>query len=213
MSKLTIYDPVYGAFFLKSEQYDTVRNQVKLQIGEGIFKQGFSAGAASGATKILKATFQNAGILPVVPTGSFQGVDYVQTSDGLNQYHKLRVMIKGDEDYLLSLDLGTDTAKRLISKLGNCTPGQVIKVLAWPILEQKGDRSFINHSVSVKGADDVEVPAVGGLFAKAKDQAEVKINIVGSTDKKVIDSIKKAEQTKVFLGMLDICKTKFEMAA
>ena len=172
MSKLTIYDPVYGAFFFKSEQYDTVRNQVKLQIGEGIFKQGFSAGAASGATKILKATFQNAGIAPVVPAGTFEGVDYVKTSDGLNQYHKLRVIVKGDEDYLLSLDLGTDVAKRLISKLGSCSPGQNIKISAWPILEQKGARSFINHSVSVKGVDEVEIPAVGGLFAKAKDQAQ-----------------------------------------
>lgn len=203
MSKLCVYDPIYGAFFKKTAEYDSIRAGVRSAIGEETFKRGYSDLDPSGATKALGDAFFKANIKPVTPTGIISSVGYTETDDGAgNQYKKVRISLAGEEELLLSIDIGTDVAKRLIAKLINYQPNEPVKISAWAILESKNGRTFINHSVSVKTLSGVEVPAKQGLFAIAKTNAEDIINAASITDKKVIDSLKKSEQNKLFLQEL-----------
>jgi hypothetical protein len=65
--------------------------------------------------------------------------------------------------------------------------------------------------VSVKSGG-AEVKAKN-LFGIAKERAAVKIESVGISEKSVCDSIKKAEQSKVFAEEITIWNTLQEMAA
>lgn len=212
MAKLIIYDPVYGAFFRKTDDLDRVRNQVKKVVGENTFKAGFSAGNIGGATVALKNAYQLNGIEALVPEGKVTDIGFVETRDGSgNVYQKVRVAIKGEDDILLSIDLSTDVAKRLIAKLLNYYPGETVKITAWPILESKSGRTFVNHSVSVKTVFGEELPAAPGLFAKAKASAEAVIKslvVSGVGDPQVFGAIKKGEQIKVFKDALDRCSER-----
>lgn len=217
MSKLTVYDPVFGAFFKKTEAFDEIRNAVKKVIGEATFKAGFSAGNPGGATKALKDAFEAKRVSPVDVEGVVTEIGYVETADGAgNTYQKVRVALKGKEELLVSIDLNTDVAKRLIAKLLNYPVGEHIKITAWPILENKGDRTFINHSVSMKTVFGEEVPVAPGLFAKAKSNGEAaikKLMDAGIGDKKVFESIKKGEQVKLFKAELEKCAEKLKASA
>lgn len=217
MAKLTVYDPVFGAFFKKTEDFDRVRNDVKKIIGEATFKAGFSAGNPGGATKALKDAFEEKGIAQVEVEGVIREVGFVETSDGAgNLYQKVRVKISGAEELLLSIDLNTDVAKRLIAKLLNCSVGESVKISAWPVLENKNNRTFINHSVSIKTVFGEEIPVVPGLFAKAKTNGEdaiKKLAEAGINDKKVLESVKKGEQVKLFKAELERCTARFGVAA
>ena len=206
MSKLVVYDPVFGGFFLKSDKFDAVRRRVHADLGEATFKLGYSDNAPDGATKALRAAFKTNDISAVIPQGVVTHIGYAEQGDSQgNTYKKLRVTLKHeDSEFLMSVEMGTDVAKRLISKLANYQPGQQIKISAWAMIENKGNRSYINHSVSVKTIDgSPEVPAKEGLFALAKQNAEQIIKVANLTDERVIQSLKRSEQDKVFMHELE----------
>jgi len=207
MSKLVVYDPVYGGLFLKSDKYDAVRRRVQETVGEAVFKLGYSEFASDGATKALRQAYKENGIESIVPQGVITRAGVFETSDHMgNSYKKVRVTLKRENDeLLLSIDFGSqgDVAKRLISKLANYQPGVEVKISAWALLEPRDGRTFVNHSVSMKTPDGQEVPAKQGLFAQAKQNAETIIKVANFTDKKVIDALKKSEQEKLFLRELE----------
>lgn len=51
-------------------------------------------------------------------------------------------------------------AKRLLARLNGVDIAKPVKLFAWATIESRNGRSFINHCVSVKGSDGVEIPAV-----------------------------------------------------
>ena len=203
MSKLVIYDPVFGAFFKKTQEFDLARALVRTELGDNLFKMGFSGDSEFGATRALRAAFKEKGIEAVIPEGVIREIAYLETADAQgNEYKKLRLLMSGTEDLIVSLDLGTDVAKRLIAKLNNYMPETVVKISAWALLEEKEGTFYVNHSVSLKTSGGVEVPAMQGLFAQAKANAENIISAAGIKDRKVIDALKKSEQNKLFLHLL-----------
>jgi hypothetical protein len=213
MSKLVIYDPVYGGFFKKTQEFDLVRGLVRTELGDNLFKMGFSGDSEFGATRALKQAFKEKGIKAITPEGVIQDISYLETSDAQgNEYRKLRISLRGAvEELIISLDLGTDVAKRLIAKLGNYMPDTVVKMNAWALLEEKAGTFYVNHSVSMKTAGGVEVPALSGLFAQAKTNAENIISAAGITDRKVIDALKKSEQNKLFLHLLQEASKRIKL--
>ena len=210
MSKLIVYEPVYGSFFFKTDELTNAKNAVKARLGETVFKQGYSAQDPAGVTQALKVAYAEAGIKPITPQGLITGVELKQTSDGTNHYQQLWISLSAGEDLMaISVDLGSDVAKRLLAKLNSVDTSSPVKLSAWATIENRNGRSFINHCVSIKSADGMEIPAVSGLFAQAKANADKVLELVGSSDKAVVDSVRKAEQTKVFLKQLEIVQAKF----
>ena len=210
MSSLCVYDPVFGAFFIKTDAWTNCRNAVKNRLGETVFKQGYSATDPNGITQALKTAYAEAGIKPLTPQGRITAVDLKHTSDGTNQYQKLWIsMDLADDQITISVDLGSDVAKRLLAKLNSVDTQSTVKISAWATTEVRNGRSFINHCVSIKGADGVEIPAVSGLFAQAKANADKLLEMLGTADKAVIESVRKAEQGKVFMAQMELIRAKF----
>ena len=138
-----------------------------------------------------------------------------------NHYPKLRLGLeKTTEDgeiieYLVSLDLKSDVAQRLLAKLDQCVPGEFIKVSAWPTTVMRDGRTFINHAASVKDASDQEIKANTELSARIKkstDAVESTLKAAGVNDKLVLAKAKASRRIELHKEHLLSIQQKFPIA-
>lgn len=195
MKSLILYSTVVGGFYAQTDHLAAAVATARSRIGEDTWKRGFSGGEPGGATEAAHRELREADIEPVHVEGELVHVGFVENRDNAgNTYPKLRVGLQCmDEEMLLSLDLKGDVAQRLLVKIDNCQPGDYIRISAWPTVVARGDRSFINHAVSVKDAEGKEIPVNSDFAAQVKkltDGVETALVAAGITDKKVVATAK-----------------------
>jgi len=219
MKFLILYSTILGGFYAQSEALTNAVNAARHEAGDDLWKRGYSGNDPKGATLIAKKYFRAENVAAIVPEGELQHVGFVTNRDASgNTYPKLRVGLvaaNGDQ-LLLSLDVKSDVAQRLIGKLDNCFPGQQIKVSAWPTTVQRDGRTFINHAVSVKGLDGKEIPTNSAFSASVKEicnGVEVALKSAGITDKKVIATAKATKRVDAYKEMLVKIQSIFTVAA
>ncbi len=195
MKSLVLYSTIVGGFYTHTETLDKAIGTARSNVGDDVWKKGFSGKDSEGATAAAVNELKGAGIEPVKVEGELKNVSFVENKDSSgNVYPKLRVDIANGEDVmLLSLDLKSDVAQRLIAKLDSCQPGDHLKVSAWASPVERGDRTFINHAVSIKNGQGVEVKANPDFSSNIKNQTETLENtlkMAGVNDAKVISAAK-----------------------
>jgi hypothetical protein len=215
MKTFVIYSTVIGGLYAQSDEYSAAVAAAKMIVDGDTWKRGYSGTDASGATIVALAQLKQADIKPVQFEGILEHVSFAENEDNVgNKYPKLRVGIKKEDEqqFLLSVDLKSDVAQRLISKLDNCKPGDYIRVYAWPTFREFGGRKFINHAVSVKTKDEVEVPNNAAFSAELKVQAdtlEQSLNSAGITDKSVISAAKENKRVALHKELLLSIEKRF----
>ena len=179
MKSMILYSTVVGGFYAQTDHLAAAVASARARVGEETWKRGFSGRDPGGATDVAHRELREAVIDPVRVEGELAHVGFVENRDNAgNTYPKLRVGLQCmDEEMLLSLDLKGDVAQKLLVKLDNCQPGDYVRISAWPTVVNRGDRSFINHAVSVKGLEAAEVPSNSSFSAEVKQ----KMNFVGSS--------------------------------
>ncbi len=192
---LVLYSTITGGFYAHTENLEKAINIARTNVGDDVWKKGFSGKDSSGATAAAMAELNAAGIEPVKVEGELKNVSFTENKDNSgNVYPKLRVEIEKDnESLLLSLDLKSDVAQRLIAKLDNCQPGDHIKVAAWATPVDRGERTYINHAASVKNSNGEEVKANSEFTSNIKNQTDTLENTLksaGINDTKVISTAK-----------------------
>ncbi|OLP04537.1 hypothetical protein [Rhodoferax antarcticus] len=196
MKHLILYSTIAGGFFAQSEALDAAVARSREEVGEDVWKRGFSGNARGGATAVLRSYLDGACILPMAMEGLLNYVNYRENIDGNgNVYPKLRIGLQAgnDDQYTISLDLKSDVAQRLIVKLNNCLPGEWVKISAWPSPIERAGRTFINHAASIKDADGTEIPVSADFSTKLKEECtkvDNALRAVGVTDVKVIATAK-----------------------
>lgn len=208
MKTLILYSTILGAFYAQSENMECAVRSARNEAGDDAWKRGFTGSTQGGATAIARKHFREYQIEPAVVEGEISYVGFVMNRDEAgNEYPKLRVGLvnpAGDQ-LMLSLDVKTDVAQRLIVKLDNCMPGQFIKISAWASPVERDGRTFINHAASVKDSNDKEIPA-NSVFSKTVkevcDGVERTLRTAGISDKKVIATAKATKRIDEFKGML-----------
>lgn len=195
MKSLVLYSTIVGGFYAHNEKLEKAIGVARSNVGDDVWKKGFSGKDSEGATLAAMTELNTAGITPVKVEGDLKNVSFVENKDSSgNVYPKLRVDIQnGEDEILLSLDLKSDVAQRLIAKLDNCQPGDHIKVSAWASPVEKGERTFINHAASVKNVHGNEVKANPGFSEDIKNQTnnlENTLKAAGINDSKVISAAK-----------------------
>lgn len=195
MKSLVLYSTITGGFYAHNEELEKAIQNARTSVGDDVWKKGFSGKDVGGATMAAMAELGMAGISPVQVEGELKNVSFVENKDGAgNLYPKLRVDVaNGDDLMLLSLDLKSDVAQRLIAKLDNCNPGDHVKVQAWVSPVTKGDRTFINHAASVKDGNGQEIKANSDFSSGIKQQTdslESTLKAAGINDVKVINAAK-----------------------
>lgn len=208
MKHLILYSTIVGGFFAQSELLASVIDAARKEAGEDNWKRGYSGNAANGATAIAKRHLKAANISPVAVTGRLVHVGYVQNRDNAgNFYPKLRVGVEASngDRMMLSIELKSDVAQRLIAKLDNCFPDQFVTITAWPTVVERDGRSFVNHAAAMKDEQGKEIPANTEFSATTKATCagiESVMRGAGLTDKKVIATAKATKRVECYKELL-----------
>ena len=195
MKSLILYSTIVGAFYAQSEALDAAVLKARNHVGDDIWKRGYSGSDPTGATVSAKWYLSQAGIEPVTFDGVLSHIGYVENKDASgNSYPKLRIGVQNlDDQFLMSLDLKSDVAQRLLVKLTNCSLDDYIQISAWPTVVERDGRKFINHAASIKDADGKEVPADSQFSASVKaktDAVATALMAAGISDKRVVSTAK-----------------------
>ncbi len=215
MKHLVLYSTIVGGFFAQSEALDAAISKAREEAGDETWKRGYSGSSNSGATAIAQSYLKAAEIKALPVEGWLGFVGFVENRDHAgNSYPKLRigVMTEQGDQLMLSLDLKSDVAQRLLVKLDNCLPDQFIRISAWPTVVERDGRSFVNHAASVKDASGKEIPANTSFSAGVKaecEKVEVALKAVGVTDKKVISTAKANKRIECHKTLLLKIKDNF----
>lgn len=215
MKSLVLYSTISGGFYKQSEELDQAIGKAKARVGDDVWKKGFSDTDPNGATAALKDELKAAGITPVQVEGKITNVSFVENKDAAgNVYPKLRTdIVKDDEQLIVSVDLKSDVAQRMITKLNNCKPGDDVRISAWPSPVEKGGRQYINHAVSIKDSTGTEVkttPEFSETLKNATDGVEASLKAAGIQDKQVINTAKTSKRISEHKDMLLKIQDKFQ---
>lgn len=215
MKHLILYSTIVGGFYAQTEALEVAIQFARQEAGDEVWKRGYSGNNKGGATAICNSHLNEAGIQAVSVQGWLSFVGFVENRDHAgNSYPKLRVGIHTDlgDQFMLSLDLKSDVAQRLLVKLDNCAPNEFVSISAWPTVVERGDRKFVNHAVSVKDADGKEVPASTEFSARVKaetEKVEVALKAVGVNDKTVTAKAKANKRIECHKALLLTIKDRF----
>lgn len=214
MKSLILYSSVVGNFFASNDHLAAVVEAARATVGDDVWKRGFSGIDPKGATVAAKKALQDAGIAPIKLEGELVHIGFVENRDAAgNSYPKLRVGLHYlDDQYLLSLDLKSDVAQRLVVKLDNCEYGDYIRISAWPTPVERGGRQYINHAASIKDSEGKEIPANSEFSAKVKAQTEAveqTLKAAGITDKKVVATAKATRRIEAHKELLLSIQARF----
>jgi hypothetical protein len=217
MKSLILYSTIVGGFYAQTDPLEKAIATARNRVGGDTWKRGYSASAADGATVAAKTELSQAGIEPVQFEGILTHVGFVENKDNAgNVYPKLRVSVKHNEDELMmSLDLKSDVAQRMMVKLDNCKPGDHVRVSAWPTIVERAGRQFVNHAVSMKNDQGAEVPANAWFSAEVKtqtDSVEHTLRAAGIDDKKVIATAKATKRIAANKELLLKIESRFAQA-
>ena len=217
MKSLVLYSTIVGGFYAQTEPFVQTMNNARAEVGGDTWKRGYSAKEPTGATATASEALYNAGIEPVQFEGELTTVGFVENTDTAgNLYPKLRVGLKqGDHELLLSVDLKSDVAQRLMTKLDNCKPGDRVKVSAWPTVVERAGRQFVNHGVSMKNAQGQEVPANSAFSAEVKQLTEgvaATLLAAGISDKTVLNAAKSNKRIAAHKDLLLKMEDRFAVA-
>lgn len=199
------HNRVVGAFILVNDvQTNQALAVAKELIGDADWKKGFSEEKAQICRKSLaevKAPYR------FKLEGTLLGVSCKETKDSSgNTYRKIRVDLgKDGVTTIISLDIGTELAERLIPKLGAAVMqkglGCQVSISAFPDKVERDGRKFVNFVGSIKDADGVEVKASKPHFKLASEAAVVAVEALksaGINDQKLLVSARKSAKEIYF---------------
>jgi hypothetical protein len=214
MKSLVLYSTIMGGFYAQSEPLDKAVAAARASVGDDAWKRGYSGSDPAGATTVAKKELNQAGIKPVEFKGELEHVSFVENHDNAgNAYPKLRIGVKNNDDQLLlSLDLKSDVAQRLLVKLDNCKPGDNISISAWPTFVERSGRQYVNHAASMKNIEGAEIP-VNSIFSsevkKQTDGIEASLKSAGIDDKKIIANAKNNKRIAAHKDLLLKIESRF----
>lgn len=208
------HNPVVGGLVPtgKNEtEINAALDGARAEAGEANWKRGNSGNLPNGATLIARAKLEAIGYVPQPLTGKCTKISMDETRDNSgNVYTKLRVRLDGDAGGMLSLDVSSEVAQRLIQKLDQVTPGSDITINAFATPVVRDGREFVNHVASVKDQNGAEVKSAGGFWEKAQEAANAAaaaLTSMGISDKKLINTAKATKKVEAHRELLQsICQ-------
>jgi hypothetical protein len=215
MKFLIIYNTILGGFYVQSDQFDDAMKSARESVGDIVWKKGFSGKDRDGATVAANKAISQSGIEPVLFEGQLTAIHYTQNRDASgNLYPKLRVGVRsGEDDLMLSLDIKSDVAQRLIVKLYHSLPSEFVRISAWPTFVERNGRRFVNHAASVKNFDAQELPINPKIPEKIKEQIQqlesTMISAGLASDKRMLATAKTNKRIELHKKLLQVIEGRF----
>lgn len=200
---------VNGFVTVNDEPTQKALDQAKAEIGDAAWKQGHTPDTERVARAALKT--QGARYETTL-SGKLTEVSMAETKANGETFRKLRVTLENGEDKtILSADLGSEFAQRLIAKLDRATQehaGQEVTIGGFAeAVEREGShlgesKTFTNHVATMKDAQGQEIPVVPGHFERAQEriaQAQEPLRQAGMGDnRKVLNQVAQSTRENYF---------------
>lgn len=203
------HNPVVGGFVPtgKNEtEINAALDSARAEIGDPNWKRGNTGNLPTGATAVARAKLEAIGFIPEPLVGTINKISMDETRDGSgNVYTKLRVRLDGDKGGMLSLDLSSEVAQRLIQKLDQVTPGSDVTINAFATSVVRNGREYVNHVASVKNQEGAEVKSAGGFWEIAQaaaDAAATALVSMGISDTKLLNKAKATKKVEAHRDLL-----------
>jgi hypothetical protein len=198
---------VNGFIEVNDEATQKALDQAKAEIGDAAWKQGHNPETEKVVRAALKA--QGARYEKEL-TGKLTDVSLAETRANGETFRKLRVTLENGEDKtILSADLGSEFAQRLIAKLDRATQehaGQAVIIGGFAEAVEKDGRAFTNHVATLKDAQKQEIPVIPGHFERAKeaiDKAQEPMRQAGMVEnRKILNQVARAARESYFSGVV-----------
>lgn len=190
--------------FVKVQDPDTrmALNMARKEVGEPVWKQGYSPESKETARRILK---EQGVRYEEKLTGKLVGVQVGETQANGETKKKLRVTLDdGRDKTILSADLSSEFAQRLVAKLDTAIsehPGEVVTIGGFASPVERDGRTFVNHVATMKDAEGQEVTANPEHNAKAAElvkAAQKPLLDAGMSDKKILGQLADNAREKYF---------------
>ncbi|ACK77843.1 hypothetical protein RU820_07410 [Acidithiobacillus ferrooxidans] len=191
------------AFVLvNDEQTNAALKAAREQIGDAEWKKGYSPENKAIVRDALK---EHGARYEQLLKGNLVGVQVAETQANGETFRKLRVTLENEAGRtILSADMGSEFAQRLITKLDTATrehAGGEISIGAFAKQTERDDRTFVDHVATMKGPDGQEVPATPGHFEKARERVEAAQKPMldaGMKDRKILNQIAASTRESYF---------------
>lgn len=187
----------------------------KTEIGEATWKQGHTP----GAEKTVRAALQAQGArYETELSGELTGITLAETQANGEKFQKLRVTLEnGADKTILSADLSSEYAQRLIAKLDRASQeqaGQTVSIGGFAESVERDGRAYTNHVATMRDAQKQEITAVPGHFEQAQErvsQAQAPMLAAGMGDNKkvlnqIADTAREAYFAEVVQGLAERLK-------
>ena len=166
----------------------------RTEIGDAAWKQGHTP----EAEKIVRTALQaQSARYETELSGKLTGITLAETQANGEKFQKLRVTLEnGADKTILSADLSSEYAQRLIAKLDRASQeqaGQTVTIGGFAESVERDGRTYTNHVATMKDAQKQEITAVPGHFEQAQErvsQAQAPMLAAGmGENKKVLNQI------------------------
>ena len=144
----------------------------RTEIGDAAWKQGHTP----EAEKIVRTALQaQSARYETELSGKLTGITLAETQANGEKFQKLRVTLEnGADKTILSADLSSEYAQRLIAKLDRASQeqaGQTVTIGGFAESVERDGRTYTNHVATMKDAQKQEITAVPGHFEQAQERS------------------------------------------
>lgn len=161
----------FGTLTLETADNKKAYAEAKNMVGDAEVKKSFSGLGADTATGKARKHLKDLKVpIGFTISGKLKNIFYREAEDQAtkNKYENLRVVLQDDdngvkENTVLTLDMGSEVAQKLLQKLEYAVPGEQVEIAAWSTLEANSKdpsgKVYAKHNVSLKQAGaEVKLP-------------------------------------------------------
>jgi len=210
--KLMQRNNLANAFLLvNDENTDRALQKAKEEVGDAAWKQGHS----KETEKVVREALKQEGVrYETEITGKLAGVELATTEANGAEFQKLRVKLDNGKDRaVLTADLSSEFAQRLITKLEAAQPGQTVTIGGFAEAVERDGKSFVNHVATLKDEHKQEIKAVPGHFEKSReaiDKAQAGLRAAGlDKDKATMSKVAKSAREQYFAEVVQGIADRF----
>jgi hypothetical protein len=210
--KLMQRNNLANAFLLvNDEATDRALQKARDEVGDAAWKQGHS----KETEKVVREELKREGVrYETEITGKLAGVELATTEANGAEFQKLRVKLDNGQDrVVLTADLSSEFAQRLIAKLEAAEPGQTVTIGGFAESVERDGKSFVNHVATLKDEQKQEIKAVPGHFEKSReaiDKAQAGLRAAGlDKDKATMSKVAKSAREQYFAEVVQGIADRF----
>lgn len=212
-NRLVQHHTLADAFLqVKDGATDQALSAARADIGDADWKKGFTVEKRDKVREVMKAH----GVpLETRIVGTLDRVALAETHNGNQAFQKLRVTLAGDAGgkTVLSADLDSEFAQRLVAKLEAAQPGQAVSIGGFASVKEKDGRTFVDHVATLQGPDGKEIQPIREHFKEAQalaDKALAPLQAAGlGSNQTLLTQTAAAARTQYFAQVVRDMESRF----